>query len=136
MVFKTDWKITDFFNASDFNMLKSNIEELYKFSLKLYRKYDIIDIKSANISDVELIDMLNAVESDVDIIANNTFRSIKFVPSYVQLENSAFWDFEDLNRIGKNLNDIYNALVSAEINKDYIPMILGVGIYGYAVSTV
>ena len=105
---KTDWAgkndsagnySGDYFNASDYNRIKGNIEVLRDLAQDLYLNFGVPDMGvDKTVGDYLYADEINAMENNLDIICRST------IPSLVgkkknYYENTATIDFAELNRI-------------------------------------
>ena len=99
---KTDWKITDRFNITDFNRIKNNIYYLHEKAMETSR-YFKIDHMGEDIESYDgywNVDYFNAFEQNIEIINQNTF-SKNYGVAQRFFENGPFIKWDELNRIEK-----------------------------------
>ena len=65
MLFKTNWLSSDYFNADDYNRIKSNIEDLLEIALKYYRDFSLHSIDEVTVNTIPTYAILNAIEDNV-----------------------------------------------------------------------
>lgn len=117
---KTDWYGEtvdrvyrgDYFNASDFNRIKNNLEHLRDMSVEMYDEYSINALgNDRNVGDYFYADEINSLELNLTTINNHTLkRSYGAAPIFT--ENGNTIDFTELNRIESASLDLYNALMN------------------------
>ena len=112
---KTDWKITDRFNITDFNRIKNNISYLHEKAMETCRYFEI-DHMGEDIESYDgywNVDYFNAFEQNVEIINKNTF-SQNYGISQRFFENGPFIKWDELNRIEKACMSIKEILERQE----------------------
>lgn len=117
---KTNWKIEvvdgeylgDFFNASDFNRIKNNLEHLRELAITLYEDFSIIPLgEDKKPSDYFYADEINIIEDNLAIINEHTMnRDYGINPLYSP--NEVIMDIEELNRIESATLDLYEKLTT------------------------
>jgi hypothetical protein len=117
---KTDWHggttngvySGDYFNASDFNRIKNNLEHLREMSVKMYDEYSIGVLGSdRNVGDYFYADEINTLEQNLTTINDHTLkRSYGVAPIFTENGNTV--DYTELNRIETASLDLYNTLMN------------------------
>ena len=117
---KTDWHggttngvySGDYFNASDFNRIKNNLEHLREMSVKMYDEYSIGVLGSdRNVGDYFYADEINTLEQNLTTINDhNLKRSYGVAPIFTENGNTV--DYTELNRIETASLDLYNTLMN------------------------
>lgn len=113
---KTNWNITfdsegnyagDYFNATDFNRIKNNLEFLHDLAIKLYDDFEIVSIgNDKTISDYFYADEIEQMIDNLITINENTLqKSYGNFPSFS--DNGHTIDFITLNRIENAILDLY-----------------------------
>ncbi len=112
---KTDWAWTsetegDFFECTDYNRIKNNIEYLRELAQQIYLPFSIIDMGNDKTrSDYPYADEINNISDNLEIIVANTYPvSIGQKTTYE--DNGQFIGYADLNRIESACLNIYNNL--------------------------
>lgn len=116
---KTDWYgyvnsdgvyIGDYFNYTDFNRIKNNLEFLHNLAVKLYDSFDIVSIGTdKTTSDYFYADEINHLEQNLNTINTKTINaSYGSTPTYSA--NGYIMDFEELNRLESAILSLYNYL--------------------------
>lgn len=130
MLFKMDWTSADYFNAADYNRLKSNIEELRALAIKYYATFDISSITAVTVGTVPNYSTLNVIESNVELLANKTYRSPLFENGKTFSSSGGIaWNFEDLNRLESNLQLIYDTIIGKAQGLPILKFELGGGLF-------
>lgn len=131
---KTDWAARtddkgryagDYFNAADYNRIKNNLQYLRDIAVKLYPDFDIADMGSdKGYADFPYADEINLIEDNLDTIADSTFHK-DYGSKQVYMDNGAFIDYKELNRIEGATLDIYNKLSSQHEGRRMLTFMLG-----------
>lgn len=117
---KTDWygKETDgvysgdYFNASDFNRIKNNLDYLRELAVKMYDSFTIQSLgDDRSEKDYFYADEINKLEDNLKTINSNTLkRPYGTAPTYA--DNGNTMDFKELNRLEGAILDLYNKLTN------------------------
>lgn len=117
---KTDWHgeetdgvySGDYFNASDFNRIKNNLDYLRELAVKMYDSFTIQSLgDDRSEKDYFYADEINKLEDNLKTINNNTLkRSYGMAPTYA--DNGNTMDFKELNRLEGAILDLYNKLTN------------------------
>lgn len=137
---KTDWTagydtdgeyIGDWFNASDFNRIKNNLEYLRDLAVTMYPEFDINDLGTDRVvGEYPYADEINALEENLVTINTGTInRDYGDSPEYTP--NGLIMDINELNRLESAILNIYNILKNQEIGRRMFTWKLGVPNDGY-----
>lgn len=131
---KTDWHgytdatgiyHGDRFNASDFNRIKNNLQYLRNLAITMYPDFDIEDMGSdKGYADYPYADEINLIEDNLDIIADSTIKTV-YGSKQIFMDNGAFIDYAELNRIESASLDIYNKLLAQHDGRRMVTFMLG-----------
>lgn len=123
---KTNWGKSDYFNLDpDYVRIKGNILYLHELVSSLYAPFSLQTMKDYSISDIPRADFFNAVEDNVQRLADGHFRPYGFIDSKYYIGNEAPWNQDDLNRIENNLLLLFRAFESQQNGKRELPYALG-----------
>lgn len=97
---KTYWVSTDFFNLSDYNRIKNNIDYLREKALELYIDFPFEDIgvDKTSYAQYPYADEFNALEDNLESLRQNTFLFDDSAPKQ-WYENQRTPNYEDFNRL-------------------------------------
>lgn len=105
---KTDWYGAtttagysgDYFNYTDYNRIKNNLEYLHELCQLLYNNYNTnhIELDDKTISSWLYADEINALEENLEIMNQNTLNH-SLGSSKTYSANGPMIDYEELNRI-------------------------------------
>lgn len=97
---KTDWVSTDFFNLSDYNRIKNNIDYLREKALELYIDFPFEDmgVDKTSYAQYPYADEFNALEDNLESLRQNTFLFDDSAPKQ-WYENQRTPNYEDFNRL-------------------------------------
>lgn len=131
---KTDWRVCtdekgkytgDYFDIDDYNRIKNNIQFLHHLALKMYADFEIDDMgKDKEYTDYPYADEINTIESNLERMAENTFRK-NYGIKQVYVDNGKFIDHAELNRIESALLDMYNQLTGQYNGRRMFTFMLG-----------
>lgn len=117
---KTDWYgeetdgvySGDYFNASDFNRIKNNLDYLRELAVKMYDSFTIQSLgDDRSEKDYFYADEINKFEDNLKTINSNTLkRPYSTAPTYA--DNGNTMDFKELNRLEGAILDLYNKLTN------------------------
>ena len=111
---KTNWVSSDYFNIEDYNRIRGNIQYVYEYALRLYKVFGIDVMQERTLGGAVAAELLNDVENNLDKIVENTYNLIEYRPSKSFEPGQAAWNYDDLNRIERNLLLIITMLESQE----------------------
>lgn len=125
---KTDWKITDRFNLTDYNRIRGNIEYLHEFAEELYGLFDIADLGADKTSYADYVYAreFNNMEDSLEII-NDTVYTQDIGNTQTFESNGAFIDWSELNRIESAALKIYELLTRQKATLPRMAFTLGNG---------
>ena len=97
---KTYWVSTDFFNLSDYNRIKNNIDYLREKALELYIDFPFEDmgVDKTSYAQYPYADEFNALEDNLESLRQNTFLFDDSAPKQ-WYENQRTPNYEDFNRL-------------------------------------
>ena len=122
---KTDWTSSDYFNVEDYDRIRGNIQYVYEYALRLYKVFGIDVMQERTLGDAVAAELLNGVENSLDKIANNTSNLIEYRPGKTFEPGQPAWNYDDLNRIERNLLLINTMLESQEAGLKRLAFELG-----------
>ena len=109
--------IGDYFNYTDFNRIKNNLEFLRDLAIELYNTFDIVPLgKDKTYSDYFYADEINQLEKNFTTINSKTVNAhYGNAPTYT--ENGHIMSFEELNRLESAILSLYNYLNNQAANR-------------------
>lgn len=116
---KTDWfgetvdgiYSGDYFNASDYNRIKNNLNYLYELAQKLYSSFTITSMgNDKTYSDFFYTDDINNIENNLYTLYLKTLK--KTIAKTIYYYDSKTPDYTELNRIESLTLDLYNKLTA------------------------
>jgi hypothetical protein len=130
---KTDWKavyengqyVGDYFNATDFNRIKNNIEYLHEQANKLYQEFEIGNLPDKTVEDFLYADELNTLEANLNELNNRTVKQ-DYGTSPTYYTNGRTIDYTELNRIESSLKEIYELLYNQYNGRRMLTLNLGI----------
>lgn len=109
---KTDWTAESYFNATDYNRIKNNLEHLKDFANRMYEDFELIDMgDDKTYSDYFYADEINLIEDNLEKINKLTFDQ-KYGEKPVYRDNESTMTFEELNRIERAILDLNKKLTN------------------------
>lgn len=118
---KTDWYGStdsngvytgDRFNSEDYNRIKNNLNYLHYIAETIYPDFAIEDMGAdKSKSEYPYADEINAIESNLEIISDNTV-GIDCGTSQSYVPQGRIFDFTELNRIESATLSLYNKLIN------------------------
>lgn len=113
---KTDWASTDAFNIVDYNRIRNNLLFLHEQASYITVPFPIVDMGEDYVvgedeDKVWLVDIFNAIESNLDTINQHTFN-YDFGQRTYFYENGLFIKASELNRIESASLEIHDALIN------------------------
>ena len=123
---KTDWSGSrdssgaytgDYFNASDFNRIKNNLEFLRDFAVEYFPTFDIVSLgEDRTAADFFYADEINQLEENFNTINEHTFNK-NYGQSPVYTPNGATMTFVELNRLESAISDLFRELNKFKFDK-------------------
>lgn len=115
----------DRFNAEDYNRIKNNLQFLRNLAVTLYPDFDIEDMGDDKCEeDFPYADEINRMENNLDTIVASTLKKNYGSPP-IFVDNGAFIDYTELNRIESATLDLYNKLVAQHEGRRMLTFMLG-----------
>lgn len=123
---KTNWTDTDYFNYTDYNRIKNNIEYLRSLSLDLYLDFPYEDMgdDKTGYADFPYADEFNVMENNLESMKNNTF-GFYFTDKKQWYDNQPTPNYEDLNRIESACLKMYDGFNNETRAKGRLSVRLG-----------
>lgn len=123
---KTNWVSTDYFNYTDYNRIKGNIEYLESLTKELFLDFDFESMGSDKTSytDYPYADEFTAVENNLQLMRNRTFL-FDNSGSKTWYENAPTPNYEDLNRIENACLAFKKGFENIKANKKKLSIRLG-----------
>lgn len=111
---KTDWKAGDFFNISDYNRIKGNLDELKGMSQELRSSLDYSDYEEMGADktyqDISFYaDEINRFENNLEIVCQMTY-ALPIGDKKIFEANTPFIGSGELNRIESAILRLYDNL--------------------------
>lgn len=123
---KTDWSGSrsssgvytgDYFNASDFNRIKNNLEHLRNLAVEFFPTFDIVSLgEDRTAADFFYADEINQLEENFNTINEHTFNK-NYGQSPVYTSNGATMTFVELNRLESATLDLFKELSRFKADK-------------------
>lgn len=110
---------TDYFNYTDYNRIKNNVEYLRNFAVTLYPEFSLQTMGNdkSGYADFPYADEFNLIENNLELIKANTYEFF-FSGSKQWYENQPTPSYEDFNRIESACLKIYQGL-TAQLESKY-----------------
>lgn len=123
---KTDWSSTDYFNLTDYNRIKNNIDYLREKALDLYIDFPFEDmgVDKTSYAQYPYADEFNALEDNLESLRQNTFLFDDSAPKQWH-ENQRTPNYEDFNRLERACLLFYQGFNSIKENKARLSFRLG-----------
>lgn len=109
---KTNWAATDYFNLSDYNRIKNNINELWEMAQIVFPEFSISPMGNdiTDYNHVWDITEINRIENNLETIFQNVKYQISIGNKRTFSYNGLFIQYQELNRIESATLNIYNRL--------------------------
>lgn len=125
---KTNWQANDYFNISDYNRIKGNLNAIKELASTLWDKVDFSEMGADKTYEDYgfYADEINLFEKNVE----NFRKSLVNLPVGEQktyYENTAFIDYTELNRIESACLRFYQNVQSAANDRKRLAFTLGKG---------
>lgn len=124
---KTDWRNSDFFNWSDYNRIKNNLNELKTLADGIIPSFTFEDM-GADIRSYEYIwdpQDFNRIENNLHSIFKATGYGISIGNKQTFGYNQKFIKYDELNRIERATLNLYNLLSAQNNGRRMLPFTLG-----------
>lgn len=127
---KTDWEWRgetegDFFEYTDYNRIKGNIEYLRDLAVQIYMPFTIENMgEDKNRSDYPYADEINKLVDNLETIVANSYP-VNIGTKIVYEDNGKFIGYADLNRIESACLNIFNNLNRIKAGKYRLGFRLG-----------
>lgn len=126
---KTDWKAGDFFNISDYNRIKGNLDELKGMSQNLRYSLDYSDYEEMGpdktYQDISFYaDEINRFEDNLETVCQKTY-ALSIGDKQIFEENTPFIASEELNRIESAILRLYDNLKNQHEGRRMCTFMLG-----------
>ena len=126
---KIDWEMSSRFDMRDYNRIKNNLDYLKELFLTLF---PFITWQGMGVDkgymDYPYADDINKFEDNLDIL-NNSFINLGIGDKKTFYENQPFIDFNELNRIEKGIQVLYEHLHGSSQNRPMLIFTLNGGIF-------
>ena len=103
---KTDWTADDYFNVSDWDRIRGNLEFLHDFVCNFFNSFSILPTKEKNVKSWLYASDLNTIERNLETI-NKLSVAVEIGETKVFVDNGHSIDYVELNRIEQACLDIY-----------------------------
>ena len=123
---KTNWVNTDYFNFSDYNRIKNNIQYLIEMANELYYGLAFVDMGDDKVSYAEYpyADEFNNLEENFQTLIIDTFPFDNF-PKSVWVENMPTPTHQDFNRLESASLKFKEGFENTKSNKSRLSFRLG-----------
>lgn len=118
MIFKTDWKISynidkeyigDYFNVADYQRIMSNLKQLKTLAGLMYPSFDYEAMLDKTYDSYFYAEDINALENNLHTLVKATYPFVIGEKKQYKA-NDPFITFDELNRIEKGIQLIYEQL--------------------------
>ena len=130
---KTNWNNSEWFEISDWNRIKGNIEYIQDLISELYPNYSVLSVPIIPIINRQTLfipSLHNAIEDNFELIGMHVPISFISVNTRKFFDNNNTWDFNDLNRIESITFQYHNAMISQRANIPTLEFELGGDFFG------
>ena len=127
---KLNWsgKSGEYFNLNpDYNRIRDNTEYVMKLGNEMYTPFSITNFTYPSLSDIPTISFFNTIVNNIDIVKNNTFTPSGYTAMRRYQANGAIWDYNELNKIEKNIWLLYQMLLGQKEAQRKLSFKLGGG---------
>lgn len=122
---KTDWTADGRFDAPNYNRIKNNLTYLHELAEELYKEFPIGDMGSdKDFKSPYHADEINMLADNLELINTNTYP-LDIGTKIVYVQNQAFINWQDLNRIESACLRIYTLLQEQKANLTRLSFTLG-----------
>lgn len=97
---KTDWQASDFFNITDYNRIKGNLEDIRELAIRIWPEFAIEDMGAdKTYQDYGFYaDEINRIEANIERIRDGTYP-FAVGDRQTFYENQPFIDWKELNHV-------------------------------------
>lgn len=126
---KTDWTATSYFNATDYNRIKNNLNHLETMIDTVYPSISISDMGAdKTTSDFMYADEFNLFETNLDAM-KNWIANLGIGNGILYSENAPMPNYAELNRIESAMLKIYENLDGKIRGRKTLAFVLNGGIF-------
>lgn len=126
---KTDWETSSRFDMRDYNRIKNNLDYLKELFLTLQPAVHWQNMGTdKDYTDYPYADDINKFEDNLDTL-NNSFINLGIGDKKTFYENQPFIDFNELNRIEKGIQVLYEHLYGSSQSRPMLLFTLNGGIF-------
>ncbi len=125
---KTNWRASDYFNISDYNRIKGNLNAIKELASTLWAKIDFSEMGNDKTYDDYgfYADEFNLFEENIENF-KNSLVDLPVGSRKTFYENTAFIDYAELNRIENACLRFYQNVQSAANDRKRLAFTLGKG---------
>lgn len=126
---KTDWETNSRFDMRDYNRIKNNLDYLKELFITLQPAVHWQNMGSdKGYTDYPYADDINRFEDNLDTL-NKSFINLGIGDKKTFYENQPFIDFNELNRIEKGIQVLYEHLYGSSQSRPMLRFTLNGGIF-------
>ena len=126
---KTDWETNSRFDMRDYNRIKNNLDYLKELFLTLHPSVPWQNMGAdKGYTDYPYADDINRFEDNLDTL-NKNFINLEIGDKKTFYENQPFVDFNELNRIEKGIQVLYEHLYGSSQSRPMLRFTLNGGIF-------
>lgn len=126
---KIDWDISSRFDMKDYNRIKNNLDYLKELFLTLQPAVPWQNMGTdKGYTDYPYADDINRFEDNLDTL-NKSFINLEIGDKKTFYENQPFIDFNELNRIEKGIQVLYEHLCGSSQSRPMLQFTLNGGIF-------
>lgn len=126
---KTDWETNSRFDMRDYNRIKNNLDYLKELFITLQPAVHWQNMGSdKGYTDYPYADDINRFEDNLDTL-NKSFINLEIGDKKTFYENQPFIDFNELNRIEKGIQVLYEHLYGSSQSRPMLRFTLNGGIF-------
>lgn len=126
---KTDWETNSRFDMRDYNRIKNNLDYLKELFITLQPAVNWQNMGSdKGYTDYPYADDINRFEDNLDTL-NKSFINLEIGDKKTFYENQPFIDFNELNRIEKGIQLLYEHLYGSSQSRPMLRFTLNGGIF-------
>lgn len=125
---KVNWRASDYFNISDYNRIKGNINEIRTLAEDLWAEFSFSEMgEDKTYEDAGFYaDEINLFEENIENFKNDLV-ALPVGDKKTFYDNTAFIDYEELNRIESACLWFYENVLSAKNDRRRLAFTLGTG---------
>ena len=128
---KADWTDSDYFNLSDYNRIKNNLDELRTMAIQVIPEFEIQNMGDdlEDYNHIWDITEINRIEDNLQTIFQETNYPISIGSKTTYYYNQPFIQYSELNRIESATLQIYNRLYGQIHGRKMLEFRLGGGAF-------